>query len=195
MFEYGGGGDQGAFQVDGEGTAAVTGCTFKNNAWGASFGDRSKLRAFDRNVFEGNARAAVALYPAQLAAFGTGNRYGDKERLQLKGGRVDGTVTWHAQGAPIEVTDDVQVDGRAVWTIEAGTTFLQKDGTTWAVGYGDNATLKLLGTADRPIRFAGLRDEPGAWFGIAPARQRARLGDRERDHAERRAAGHPGGEG
>ena len=75
-------------------------------------------------------------------------------------------MTWHAQGAPVEVIEDVSVNGRAVLTIEAGSTFLQKEGTSWGVGYSDNATLKLVGTADKPIRFAGLRDEPGTWYGI-----------------------------
>jgi hypothetical protein len=166
VFEYGGAGDQGALQFDGEGAGTVTGTSFTNNTWGASFGDRSKLKLFDKNVFEGNEKAAVFLYPVQFAALGAGNKYGVKERIQLKGGRVDGTVTWHAQGAPVEVIEDVSVDGRAVLTIEAGSTFLQKDGTSWGVGYSDNATLKLLGTADKPIRFAGLRDEPGSWYGI-----------------------------
>jgi hypothetical protein len=165
-FEDGGAADDGALQVDGDGSASVTACTFRRNTIGVVVGERSKLRAFDRNLFEGNDKAALSVWAAQLGALGSGNRYGAKERIQLRGGRVVATTTWHAQGAAIEVLDALAIDGRTTLTIEAGATFLQKDKTYWEVGASDAGSIKLLGTAERPITFAGLRDEPGAWFGI-----------------------------
>src|SRR5262249_5085179 len=51
--------------------------------------------------------------------------------------------------------------------VEAGARFAMRDGTYLRVGQSDAAGLHLAGTPERPIRFAGARDEPGAWYGIA----------------------------
>lgn len=165
-FEYGGGTEEGALQIENEGTASVTACTFKTNTFGVVLGDRSKIKAFDQNAFEGNDKAAVLVSAGQFGALGTANKYGGKERIELKGGRVEATTTWHAQGAPVEVMDEVAVDGRTTLTVEAGSSFVQRERTVWNVGYSDNSTLKLLGTPDKPIKLVGQRDEPGSWYGI-----------------------------
>src|SRR5207253_1534769 len=40
------------------------------------------------------------------------------------------------------------------------------DGTAIRVGTNDNAGLRLQGSADKPVKFAGLRDEAGSWEAI-----------------------------
>jgi hypothetical protein len=164
IFELGGGaGGRGVLRV--EGTAALGGCVFRDNAGGALFGPRARLRAFDGNRFENNGRA-LKLPPAMMGDLGGGNRYGPGERIELFGGAVEESATWKAQDAPVEVLGDLRVDGRTLLILEPGTRLHFKEGTRLSVGELDIATLVARGTKEQPVLLAGLGDPPAAWGGV-----------------------------
>jgi hypothetical protein len=163
-FEHGGAGGLGVLRVDG--AVAITGCTFTGNFGGVRLEARAKVKRFDDNGFADNGKGAVWLYPAQLGGLGSGNRYTPGERIELFEGTVEEDATWRAQGAPIEVLGDLRIDGRTVLTVESGSRFAMKDKSRVIVGAHDNASLRLLGTAARPIELTGIRDVAGSWGGI-----------------------------
>jgi hypothetical protein len=175
VFEHGGSSEYpGVLRVDG--TAALTSCTFRDNLGGLALGagGRAKLRQLEGVSFAGNGRGAIWLFPQQVESLGPGNRYADGERIELFGGNIDETATWHAQDTVIEVLGDLHVDGRTVLSVESGSRFAMKDRSRIFVGARDNASLRLVGTAARPIEIGGIRDQPGSWGGI-------RLEDSSRD--------------
>jgi hypothetical protein len=51
-------------------------------------------------------------------------------------------------------------------TVEAGTTFLMESGTGINFSFGGNPTIHFAGTPQRPIRFCGVKSQPGFWKGI-----------------------------
>ncbi len=165
IFEHGGDpASVGVLRVDG--TVSVIGCTFRDNVGGVALGPRARVKVFDGNAFDGNAKGAVALHPPQFDMLGPANRYGEGERIVLHAGTVEDTATWRAQGALVEVLGDLLVDGRTVLTVEPGARFAFKDKASLSVGQRDNASLRLLGVPGRPIELLGLRDEPAAWAGV-----------------------------
>jgi hypothetical protein len=163
LFEYGGTEEKGALVSGGK--LSVKGCTFRENAAGVQLTDSGTLLAFEGNTFEKNAAYAASVFPGDLGAFGS-NSYDAKSRIRVAGGAVKETTTWKAQAAPVELTEAIVVEGKNVLTVEAGGQFEVRDGVDFTVGYNDAGSLRLLGTADKPIVFAGVRHEPGAWKGI-----------------------------
>ena len=190
-FEKGGspdGDSGGVVRVDG--ALSLVSCTFRRNAGGVSMTSRAKIKAFDDNAFQGNERWALLVYPQHLGGLGSTNRYGEADRIDVFGGTVEETMTWRAQRTLVEVLGDLRVDGRTELSVESGSRFAMKDKTRIVVGDRDNASLRLMGTAERPIEIFGMRDEPGSWGGI-------RLLDASRDsvleHVRLRDAGGDGG--
>ena len=189
LFEKGGSPESaGVLRVDG--ALALTGCTFRGNIGGVMMTSRAKIKTLDDNAFVGNERWALLIYPQQLGGLGSTNRYGDADRIAMFGGTVEENMTWRAQRTLIEVLGDLRVDGRTELSVESGSRFAMKDKTRIVVGDRDNASLRLMGTAERPIDIFGLRDDPGSWGGI-------RLLDASRDsvieHVRLRGAGGDGG--
>src|SRR5262249_20070120 len=137
----------GVLRVDG--TAALSGCSFRQNLGGLALGQRAKLRQLEGVSFADDGKGAVWLFPHQLDSLGAGNRYAAAERIELYGGNVDETATWRAQEAVIEVLGDLHVDGRTTLTVESGSRFAMKDRSRIFVGTRDNASIRLMGTAAR----------------------------------------------
>jgi hypothetical protein len=162
-FEYGGTEEKGVLVSAGK--LSVRGSIFRENAAGVQILPEGKLLAVDGCTFEKNTAYAIQLSPNQFAALGA-NTYDARSRLRLLRGTVNETQTWKAQGAIVELTDQLMVEGKNILTVEAGTQLEVRDGVDIAVGYNDQGGLRLTGTAEKPIVVAGVRHEPGAWAGI-----------------------------
>lgn len=84
-------------------------------------------------------------------------------------GDINANTTWPDLGLPVDYVIDgyVYIDGNALLTIEPGVTIMFT-GVGDGFSIGENAGLKMVGTADKPIRFVNpLNDNhPGAWDGI-----------------------------
>jgi hypothetical protein len=161
VFEYGGGEDEGALRV--EGAASIKASTFRGNTYGVDLAHGAKVRGFERNSFLGNRKGAALASAEVLGSLGEGNAYDPGTRIAVDGGKVEESVIWRAQAVPLEIDNNISIDGRTTLTVEAGTLLVMKDGTEIEVGSADNSSLRLLGTPDKPIKIVGLRDEPGSW--------------------------------
>lgn len=84
-------------------------------------------------------------------------------------GSIDTNTTWPDLGLDVDYVIDgrVNVDGNAMLTIEPGVTimFNGNDGGFWV---GENAGLKMVGTAEKPIILEGPTNNPnnGSWHNI-----------------------------
>jgi hypothetical protein len=148
---------------------SVKSSTLRNNAVGIFVDFEAKLSpdSLEGNTFQGHKKAAIFLAMIKdLATVGAGNKFADKERLMTNGRDVAGSATWHGLGAPVEVLEDFSLGEKTIITIEPGARFELKDGVTISVGYGNASGLRAVGTAEKPITFAGIRDEEGVWDGI-----------------------------
>lgn len=84
-------------------------------------------------------------------------------------GSIDANTTWPDLGLPVDYVIDgwVTIDGNALLTIEPGVTIMfSNEGDGFDVG--PNAGLRMVGTADKPIRLVNALNNPnpGAWDGI-----------------------------
>jgi hypothetical protein len=163
VFEYGGTEEKGVLAVSGK--LSVTNCLFRENAAGVQLTEQAKLVALDGSTFEKNTAYAISAFPVHLGALGA-NSYDARSRIRVGRGTLNETQTWKAQATVVELQEQVLVEGKNVLTIEAGAQFEVRDSVELSVGYGDAASLRLLGTAEKPVVFAGVRHEPGAWKGI-----------------------------
>ena len=81
-------------------------------------------------------------------------------------GNIDANTTWPDLGLPVDYIIDgrVYIEGNALLTIEPGVTIMFT-GTNGAIEVGENAGLRMVGTADKPIRFVGPANNPnnGSW--------------------------------
>jgi hypothetical protein len=165
VFEYGGKDDDGALDVDG--VASVKSSIFRHYVIGVSIGNypKNKPKVFVGNSFSGSEKAALAIRPFHLGTFGK-NTFADKENILVYSGRIEDNATWLDQGVPIELKEDIAVDGRVTLTVEPGVVLRMGRGTKIDVGYSENAAIRLMGTAEKPIRIEGVRDEAGFWRGV-----------------------------
>lgn len=85
-------------------------------------------------------------------------------------GSIDANTTWPDLGLPVDYVIDgwFRIDGNALLTIEPGVTIMFT-GVDGGIGVGENAGLKMVGTADKPIVFCGPANNPnnGSWNRIA----------------------------
>jgi len=164
-FAHGGRDDQGALRSEG-GKLAVTASSFKDNVVGLSADDATELRAFDQNQLAGNRDAGLALFPRHLGVLGAANTY-DGQKIVVRPGRVDKKVTWALQtGAQVVIDGEVYVEQGGALTVPAGASYAFSDAAALYIGYGGDGTLLVQGTADKPVTFAGVRDDAGSWKGV-----------------------------
>ena len=76
-------------------------------------------------------------------------------------GNIDANTTWPDLGLPVDyiVNGRVYINGNALLTIEPGVTIMFT-GTNGAIEVGENAGLRMVGTADKPIKFVGPANNP-----------------------------------
>ena len=91
-------------------------------------------------------------------------------------GNIDANTTWPDLGLPVDYIVDgkVVINGNALLTIEPGVTIMFT-GTNGAIEVGENAGLRMVGTADKPIKFVGPANNPnnGSWEQIRVNSKRA----------------------
>lgn len=81
-------------------------------------------------------------------------------------GTISANTTWPDLGLDVDYIVDgwLDIDGNALVTVEPGVTIMFT-GTNGRINVGENAGLKMVGTAEKPIRFVGPLNNPnpGAW--------------------------------
>ena len=84
-------------------------------------------------------------------------------------GSISANTTWPDRGLDVDYIIDgwFYIEGNALLTIEPGVTIMFT-GTGGHIDVGENAGLRMMGTADKPIRLVNPlnNDNPGAWRGI-----------------------------
>jgi hypothetical protein len=165
VFEHGGAGDQAALQFDGGGT--VKNSTFRGNHIALRLDTGAKkVKEIDGNTFGPHAKAAIVMDADVVGSLGGANKYEPGSRILVEGGRPKESVTWRAQpGAFLELAEELRLENITL-TIEPGSELAFADGSRLAVGITGHSTLKLQGTAEKPVTLRGLRDEAGAWGGV-----------------------------
>lgn len=91
-------------------------------------------------------------------------------------GYIDSNTTWPDLGLPVDYIIDgmISIDGNALLTIEPGVTIMFT-GTNGGLWVHENAGLRMVGTADKPIIFEGPANNPnnGSWDRIVVESKRA----------------------
>ncbi len=91
-------------------------------------------------------------------------------------GTIDANATWPDRGLPVDYIIDgmLVIDGNALLTIDPGVTIMFT-GVNGGIIVGDNAGLRMVGTADKPIVFQGPSNNPnnGSWQEIRIASTRS----------------------
>ena len=81
-------------------------------------------------------------------------------------GSINANTTWHDLGLDVDYIVDgwLDIDGNALVTVEPGVTIMFT-GTNGRINVGENAGLKMVGTAEKPIRLVGPANNQnlGAW--------------------------------
>jgi hypothetical protein len=155
--------DTGAIYAVG-GTISIKDTAFKNNKLGLSTSGDTKVKTVETTSFESNARA-WKVSPDQLGGFAATNTYAAGSIGELAGGVVGHDQSWQPQtGAEVHVLGEVGVEGGTL-TLTAGTE-LRFDNCALQAGYGVKGTLKIAGTAEKPVVLRGVRDEKDAWTGV-----------------------------
>jgi hypothetical protein len=162
-FEHGGKENAaGVLKLANKARASISHCVFENNQVGLTVhGNDSKLKAFDHNAF-GKTPKAMVVGGKELGSLGAANRYADGAVIEVRGGGVQEEQTWHPQdGARMELTGTLRIDSTV--EVKPGWTLYVKDAASIDVGYYKSASLRLMGTAEAPIRLLGMRDDDGTW--------------------------------
>ncbi|MCE9575804.1 MAG: hypothetical protein K8W52_21825 [Deltaproteobacteria bacterium] len=144
------------------GTLTVKDVAFAKNKIGLTATADAKLKAVTGASFDGK---AWKLAPDQIGALDGTNTYAAGAIGEIINGTVAHDQTWVAQaGAEVHVSGDVGVEGGTL-TIGPGVE-LRFDNCQLQAGYGAKGTLKIVGSADKPVVLRGLRDEKDAWTGV-----------------------------
>lgn len=84
-------------------------------------------------------------------------------------GNISANTTWPDLGLDVDYIIDgwTYIEGNALLTIEPGVTIMFT-GTNGHIDVGENAGIKMVGTAEKPIRLVNPlnNNNPGAWRGI-----------------------------
>jgi hypothetical protein len=106
---------------------------------------------------------ALTSVPAGGSYRGNQNDY-----IVVERGNITRTGTIPEVDVPFHVMGTVTLRNAAVLTIAPGAEFQMQSGVDWDMGWNSMpATLKLIGTAQKPIKFRGIVEQAGFWSGIA----------------------------
>lgn len=148
---YGGSRDEGVVIADGSATLSLEGCLFRDNLVGLELrGNAVTLASFTANEFT-NTPVALRTTPTLLGSVAADNRYDEHARIDVTRGKIESDATWSRQAAPIQIHGDVFVDKGATLTVAPGSRLGFDPGVVLGVGYYEQATLDMRGTAEAPI--------------------------------------------
>jgi len=161
---HGGSRDEGVVIVEGNAKLTLDGCELRDNQVGVELrGHAAIVESFGNNDFSGTP-VAVRTTPTLLAGLGSDNRYDEQARIEVLRGKVETDASWAYQAAPIVIRGDVFVDKGATLAIAPGNRLGFDPGVLLGVGYYEQATLDLRGTAEAPIVLEPASTEP--WGGV-----------------------------
>lgn len=192
----GGARDEGVILAEGNAKVNLEGCSLRGNLVGVELrGVAVSVESLDALEFV-DTPVAFRTTPTLLGALGSNNRYDAVAQIHVERGKLEQSATWAAQAAPIVLHGDVFVDKGATLIVAPGTKISFDTGVTLGVGYYEQASIELVGTAEAPIVLEpsvpavppAPEAEPARWGGIvlgAHARK-ARF-----EHVRLRATGNP----
>ena len=106
---------------------------------------------------------------------GQGGGDGEPQSITLSG-TINENTTWKDLGLPVDYIVDglIYLEGNALVTVDPGVTIMFT-GTNGGISVGENAGLKMVGTATKPIIFTGPTNNQnvGAWDYISIASNRS----------------------
>lgn len=160
---HGGSRDEGVVIAEGNAKLTLEGCDLHDNLVGVELrGHAVTIEGFSNNDFRATP-VAIRTTPALLGGIGADNRYDEQTRIEVARGKVESDATWTHQAAPIVIQGDVFVDANATLTIAPGLRLAFEPGVHLGIGYYEQATLDMRGTAEAPIVLEPV-SEP--WGGI-----------------------------
>ncbi|MFV8751120.1 hypothetical protein ACNOYE_11300 [Nannocystaceae bacterium ST9] len=166
--EHAGSNDEAAILGEGEATLAIDHCTLRASEVGVELrGNELSLTSFEGNAFVATP-AALRVTPQVLGRLGEGNVYDEQARIHVERGKIEQSLRWRRQGAPLIVHGEVSVDRGATLTLDPGLRLEFDADVVLQVGYYEQATLELRGSVEAPIEL-GPSDPSGTWRGIEVA--------------------------
>lgn len=165
---HAGSNDEGAVLVEGEAKLAMDHCRVHDSPVGVELrGNTLTLTSFASNAFAATP-AALRVTPQVFGQLGEDNQYDDQARIHVERGKIEQSLRWHRQAAPLVIHGDISVDRGATLTLDAGLRLEFDPGVVLQVGYYEQATLELRGSEDAPI-VLGPSDPASTWDGIVVA--------------------------
>lgn len=123
---------------------------------------------FKDDHFEDNDKADLSIDTNVAGSLGEANVFDDASAIEVTGGTLTKSATWRAFKAPYVLLEKgLTMDGDDLdLTLQPGVKLEFAPDTTLSVGEHGKASIKALGTADKPIVLTGIREEKGAWGGV-----------------------------
>jgi hypothetical protein len=137
-----------ALRLDG-GALTVTGTSFDTNL--RSVDVRGGKLAFDHNRIAASAEPAMKISADLIGGLGSNNTFDSGARIEVLGGILKESATWRPQGPPYQVMDSIFLQNSAALTLEPGVELAFVRFARLEVGSQGEASLKAVGTPDRPI--------------------------------------------
>ena len=170
VLEFAGRDDGASLIIDGE-AATVQDATFRDGkGFGLRVGGEQRLSAPIQGCsFERLSGGAMRITGDVLPWLGE-NRHGDATPIAVGDGNAHRDATLSAGHylllGDVGVERTLSEQAPPVLTIPAGTLIESVPGAELAVGYGELGTLRILGTADKPVRLGAADQKPGGWTGV-----------------------------
>lgn len=160
--------NEGAILAEGEAKLAIDHCRLHDSEVGVELrGNTLTLASFTNNTFTATP-SALKVTPQLLGQLGEDNQYDPMARIHVERGKIEQTLRWRRQAAPLVIHGDITVDRGATLTLDAGLRLELDAGVVLQVGYYEQATLELRGSEAAPI-VLGPSDPSGTWVGIVVA--------------------------
>ena len=154
-----------ALRLDG-GTLTVTGTTFDTNL--RSVDVRGGTLDFDHNRIAASGEPAMKISADLVGGLGSNNTYDSGARIEVLGGILKESATWRPQSVPYQIMDSIFLENNAALTLQPGVDLAFVRFARLEVGSQGQASLKAVGTPDRPIVLrAQLGNE--MWSGVVLA--------------------------
>lgn len=169
--EYAGAQDEAALRVE-AGEVTYTGSVIRESKTGVVIGPEGGFAGFSGNDFKKIGRpSAVEAPPQAIGGLGAGNKFDGGAYVLVTGGTVKKSAKWQPVGAPLVIADGVAIDGdggqRTALELAPGLELKFSEVGNFTVGYYENASLVVKGTAEAPVTFTAQdKREAGAWQGV-----------------------------
>jgi hypothetical protein len=170
------GDDRGALFIGAEDVVVKGGAVRSAKEIGLFIDNQGSVSELSGVTFEKTGGPALSVTAGTVGGLGAGNTFEAGAFIEVRGGEVQKSTKWQNPGAPLQVTQDLYVQGknnvRAVLEIQPGVELRFGDGVEMAVGYASAGSVTAVGTAEQPVTFTSSSEKaPGAWPGLMVYRQ------------------------